>query len=259
MKKTSCIIIAVICIFSFAIFCFAHSGRTDANGGHYDRSTGEYHFHNGNFTNETTENNNGIDWDYYKEKAQKLDEEEYQKIIGENKNYGFATTGNVSEVTDSLKKQEKINSFIYTFRIITWPAVISFLITIVLMFLIYSIYEFINKKYMSDKTFVSTFLVVFILIGLLTYKGLTKNHIIDYYNSFSFASFDISEVLFILLYLVFSFFATGFIMVVLSELTPLFDERKYKSKKFYNVFLTIVFIILFIVCFDITQYYELFT
>lgn len=27
--------------------CSSHSGRTDANGGHYNRSTGEYHFHNG--------------------------------------------------------------------------------------------------------------------------------------------------------------------------------------------------------------------
>ena len=26
---------------------FAHPGRTDANGGHYDRSTGEYHYHHG--------------------------------------------------------------------------------------------------------------------------------------------------------------------------------------------------------------------
>lgn len=26
---------------------FAHSGKTDSNGGHYDRSTGEYHYHHG--------------------------------------------------------------------------------------------------------------------------------------------------------------------------------------------------------------------
>lgn len=25
----------------------AHPGRTDSNGGHYDRSTGEYHYHHG--------------------------------------------------------------------------------------------------------------------------------------------------------------------------------------------------------------------
>ena len=29
------------------IVSFAHGGRTDANGGHYNRSTGEYHYHHG--------------------------------------------------------------------------------------------------------------------------------------------------------------------------------------------------------------------
>lgn len=27
--------------------CLSHSGRTDANGGHYNRKSGEYHYHNG--------------------------------------------------------------------------------------------------------------------------------------------------------------------------------------------------------------------
>lgn len=31
----------------FPIVVFAHPGRTDSNGGHYDRSTGEYHYHHG--------------------------------------------------------------------------------------------------------------------------------------------------------------------------------------------------------------------
>lgn len=30
-----------------AIFSFLHSGRTDANGGHWDHSSGEYHYHHG--------------------------------------------------------------------------------------------------------------------------------------------------------------------------------------------------------------------
>lgn len=29
---------------------YAHSGRTDANGGHWDRSTGTYHYHTGEYT-----------------------------------------------------------------------------------------------------------------------------------------------------------------------------------------------------------------
>lgn len=31
----------------FALFSFLHSGRTDANGGHWDYSSGEYHYHHG--------------------------------------------------------------------------------------------------------------------------------------------------------------------------------------------------------------------
>ncbi len=36
----------LLCI-SLAIQVTAHSGRTDSNGGHYNRSTGEYHYHHG--------------------------------------------------------------------------------------------------------------------------------------------------------------------------------------------------------------------
>ena len=38
------IVCALICLTTTAI---AHSGRTDANGGHYDHSTGDYHYHHG--------------------------------------------------------------------------------------------------------------------------------------------------------------------------------------------------------------------
>lgn len=36
----------LVSLFVISVSC-AHSGRTDANGGHYDRSTGEYHYHHG--------------------------------------------------------------------------------------------------------------------------------------------------------------------------------------------------------------------
>lgn len=39
------IIVSMVAL--FASISFLHSGRTDAQGGHYDRSTGEYHFHHG--------------------------------------------------------------------------------------------------------------------------------------------------------------------------------------------------------------------
>lgn len=48
MRKHSIILITAIIIFVIsAISCLAHSGRTDGRGGHYDRSSGEYHYHHG--------------------------------------------------------------------------------------------------------------------------------------------------------------------------------------------------------------------
>jgi hypothetical protein len=45
MKKVLYLIILIVSInFSYA---FAHSGRTDKNGGHYNRKTGQYHTHGG--------------------------------------------------------------------------------------------------------------------------------------------------------------------------------------------------------------------
>lgn len=39
---------AGVCAFMvLACPAFAHSGRTDSKGGHYNRSTGEYHYHHG--------------------------------------------------------------------------------------------------------------------------------------------------------------------------------------------------------------------
>lgn len=47
MKKLVCFLsIAVIMLVS-VVTAFAHPGRTDSKGGHYDRDTGEYHYHHG--------------------------------------------------------------------------------------------------------------------------------------------------------------------------------------------------------------------
>lgn len=35
-------------------YSLAHSGRTDEYGGHYDHSTGTYHYHNGSYSGEFT-------------------------------------------------------------------------------------------------------------------------------------------------------------------------------------------------------------
>lgn len=45
--KRSLFLLIVLLVCLLPVCTFAHSGRTDSNGGHYDRSTGEYHYHHG--------------------------------------------------------------------------------------------------------------------------------------------------------------------------------------------------------------------
>lgn len=48
MKKQILSFLTVCVLVAFLPFsAFAHGGRTDANGGHWDRKTGTYHYHNG--------------------------------------------------------------------------------------------------------------------------------------------------------------------------------------------------------------------
>lgn len=48
MKKIcNFVLIFFLLTFILALNCSAHSGKTDSSGGHYNHSTGEYHYHHG--------------------------------------------------------------------------------------------------------------------------------------------------------------------------------------------------------------------
>ena len=46
-KKLYIVIMVILMLIQVPLNIFAHSGRTDSSGGHYNRSTGEYHYHHG--------------------------------------------------------------------------------------------------------------------------------------------------------------------------------------------------------------------
>ncbi len=46
-RRILSIFIALLSAFLLSAVVFAHPGQTDEDGGHYDRSTGEYHYHHG--------------------------------------------------------------------------------------------------------------------------------------------------------------------------------------------------------------------
>lgn len=83
MRKLLLLTISVIMMFTSS--ASAHSGRTDANGGHWNHSTGEYHYHNGGYTTEPTyEYYDDSDYEYYDYSSDSYyDDEEYVWYEGE--------------------------------------------------------------------------------------------------------------------------------------------------------------------------------
>lgn len=58
MKRALTVILCLILLLILVFPCSAHPGRTDANGGHWNHSTGEYHYHSGTGTSGSSSNNN---------------------------------------------------------------------------------------------------------------------------------------------------------------------------------------------------------
>lgn len=61
MKKTLLLLIGLS--FCLTLICSAHAGRTDENGGHYDRGSGEYHYHHGYPAHQHTDGKCPYDFD----------------------------------------------------------------------------------------------------------------------------------------------------------------------------------------------------
>jgi len=61
---------ALLATLVFAVQLQGHSGRTDSRGGHFNRSTGEYHFHDGRYagrqrSTSTAKKESGSNWFLY--------------------------------------------------------------------------------------------------------------------------------------------------------------------------------------------------
>ncbi len=59
MMKRLCSLLLCAAMLAAPLSALAHSGRTDANGGHYNRKTGEYHYHNGGTNQQSSSSSSG--------------------------------------------------------------------------------------------------------------------------------------------------------------------------------------------------------
>lgn len=118
MKRKYTILAAVLAIV-LVLPGSAHSGRTDSKGGHYNRSTGEYHYHHG--YPEHQHNKDGS-CPYVLEAKEKAKKEEAARIERERKkrrrkeisknvalcSVGAAVTGGtVGVIVNKVKKRKK--------------------------------------------------------------------------------------------------------------------------------------------------------
>ena len=54
MRRLISILCVVLITIAIPFTVFAHSGRTDSKGGHYNRKTGEYHYHNSGYSSSSS-------------------------------------------------------------------------------------------------------------------------------------------------------------------------------------------------------------
>lgn len=116
MKKKVILIILLILTF-INTYALAHSGRTDSYGGHYNHSTGTYHYHNGSYSGEYTApvEEGGVRIDEVAKDDDELtvnknDTRDFNAIIDENnrlKTEVEVKRNSLIESQEKVKEQEK--------------------------------------------------------------------------------------------------------------------------------------------------------
>ena len=109
MKKINKIFVIILILINISIISLSHSGRTDSNGGHYDRSTGEYHYHNGGSSSKKyidtsdDEEDDSTTWEEYKNKKKFTTLKTYEAKTKQNTTYDNPNFKNYPHLSTSEK------------------------------------------------------------------------------------------------------------------------------------------------------------
>lgn len=99
-------IFIVFFVFVMSISVFAHSGRTDAYGGHNNRKTGGYHYHNAGSIHTAANPYQNHDMCGICNEINQKDKITYvQKVMKDKKIYNGEITGIIDEETKSAIKK----------------------------------------------------------------------------------------------------------------------------------------------------------
>lgn len=123
------VIIGLVAV--LASFTVLHQGKTDSNGGHYDHSAGEYHYHHGYPAHDHYDmNGDGIVDCPYNFKDKTSNKGSTSK--SESKTNNFTESSN-----NSVKKPSSTISFGDVFRMIILGAIYSYIAFFIILWIVY--------------------------------------------------------------------------------------------------------------------------
>lgn len=170
MKKvvSLCVLFIFLLLPSIAMIVYAHPGGTDGNGGHYNRSTGEYHYHHGYSAHDHYDMNGDgvVDCPYDFD-----DQTRNSRNSSNNSNSKRSTTN--QEVARETKTKSTKSNYTDTFSKVFLSLFVLFPVAFLLTMPVLSIVSYILSCFgaeLSDKIFWGLMYAVYFLIsGYLIY------------------------------------------------------------------------------------------
>lgn len=188
MKKHNVFGIIIFVLFLYSLPSYAHSGKTDAYGGHYNKSTGEYHYHHGygahnhingecpyDFDDKTNHNKYNFDGETDRDKYN------HDNTTNHN-NYSFDNTSDYTKIEEEKQEEGSLKTHIrFIISAIAIDFVISpiaFMIFLKFVFLIEKIFKkhkktidaIIDTDKFTSVSYVAIMVVCFFIILVLVYR-----------------------------------------------------------------------------------------
>lgn len=130
LKQSAVLSILSVLLISLTIPVFAHPGSLDENGGHYDRSTGEYHYHHGYSAHQ--HENGECPYDFH-------DNVEHNKIKTKDNSKTDNTASSNKRIKNSFDKTKLIPLFSFLIAASVLLFFITFLLAIYIDFSSYTL------------------------------------------------------------------------------------------------------------------------
>lgn len=190
MKKLISVTLLILLTLIFAFNANAHPGRTDSDGGHYDRSTGEYHYHHGRPAHDHPNGKCPYDdediYEYnfsYTETT--ADSPQWDDAIYEESSSYTETTAAPIQTANS-SQWEKVSYFLYPILVSILACIVIVSFYILLFILAYKIREKVGPciKKNAGKYMALVFIFVVVYAVLFSTSSVTITGVVEFGYTF---------------------------------------------------------------------------